>query len=361
MSRVIALDTEWYYDSQINVGDLGAWNYFRRSDCYMVSVSDGADHWAGHPRDFRWESLEGATLVAHNAGFDEEGYLALVEAGKAPRVAYAAWHCTADLSAYVCQRRSLADAVFAAFGETVSKDMRKYMRGKHWVDVVRNPDPDENGVSAADRLLQYARDDAMHCWRLWEKWSPMWPDWERELSLITRLQGRAGVTICVERLERDIKLLERLIICCIDRLPWVEAGAKPASPIAIAQACRDAGIPPPPVKARDAIAAEKWEEEYGSATPWLHALKSMRKAKKMLASLQTMRDRLRPDGTLPFSLKYFGAHTGRWSGESGLNFQNFNRDSMLLHEDISGLGLVATPETLASLRAQLSKNPDCLA
>ena len=36
-----------------------------------------------------------------------------------------------------------------------------------------------------------------------------------------------------------------------------------------------------------------------------------------------------PDGSLPFSLKYFGAiATGRWSGDAGLNLQNFNREPL---------------------------------
>ena len=49
----------------------------------------------------------------------------------------------------------------------------------------------------------------------------------------------------------------------------------------------------------------------------------------MLRVLETMRDRCRPDGSLPFSLKYFGAiATGRWSGDAGLNLQNFNREPL---------------------------------
>jgi DNA polymerase len=42
--------------------------------------------------------------------------------------------------------------------------------------------------------------------------------------------------------------------------------------------------------------------------------------------MEAMRERCRADGSLPFSLKYFGAiATGRWSGDAGLNLQNFNR------------------------------------
>ena len=351
MERIVALDTELYYDKEVSVKPLGTWKYARhpKADCYMVSVSDGTDHWAGHPRDFNFASLEGATLLSHNAGFDEEVYLAQLEKGLWPKINYKAWHCTADMSAYICNRRSLADAIFYAFGESVSKEMRNYMKGKSWADAQQE--------GKAEQLLQYARDDAMHCWRLWDKWSGQWPEWERELSLLTRRQGRAGVHIHEERLKQGILTLERVVLACIDRLPWVVNGSPAASPKAIAQACRDAGLPPPPIKAHDADAAEAWEDEHGHLTPWLKALKDLRKAKKMLATLKTMQQRRREDGTMGFSLKYFGAHTGRWAGEAGLNFQNFNRMPMFVDTQHR---LIDDPKEFAKHFAVFKDNPDAV-
>jgi DNA polymerase len=65
--------------------------------------------------------------------------------------------------------------------------------------------------------------------------------------------------------------------------------------------------------------------------------------------------RLRPDGTMGFALKYFGAHTGRWAGEAGLNFQNFNRMPMFISPDHK---LVDNPAQASSLYAQFKKEPD---
>ena len=43
-------------------------------------------------------------------------------------------------------------------------------------------------------------------------------------------------------------------------MPWIEAGRPPTSPKAIAEKCREVGIPAPPVKARDGEEAyEEWE------------------------------------------------------------------------------------------------------
>lgn len=43
-----------------------------------------------------------------------------------------------------------------------------------------------------------------------------------------------------------------------------------------------------------------------------------------------MKRRLREDGTLPFALKYFGAHTGRWSGDAKVNFQNMRKKPVFI-------------------------------
>ena len=45
-------------------------------------------------------------------------------------------------------------------------------------------------------------------------------------------------------------------------------------------------------------------------------------------------------GTLPMPLKYYGAHTGRWSGADGLNPQNFRRGSELRKSIIAPPGWV---------------------
>lgn len=45
-------------------------------------------------------------------------------------------------------------------------------------------------------------------------------------------------------------------------------------------------------------------------------------------------------GTLPMPLKYYGAHTGRWSGADGLNPQNFRRGSELRRSLIAPPGWV---------------------
>ncbi|NBW10122.1 MAG: hypothetical protein EBR82_19050, partial [Caulobacteraceae bacterium] len=45
------------------------------------------------------------------------------------------------------------------------------------------------------------------------------------------------------------------------------------------------------------------------------------------------------DVTLPFSLLYWGAHTGRFAGTGGINFQNFNKEPMFTEHDPLGKGV----------------------
>jgi len=41
-----------------------------------------------------------------------------------------------------------------------------------------------------------------------------------------------------------------------------------------------------------------------------------------------MQNRIRPDGTMAYGMKYMGAHTGRWSGDAKFNVQNLPRNEM---------------------------------
>jgi hypothetical protein len=328
----LGFDYETYYDTKLkyDIQHLGAERYVRdeRFDPYLLSVSDGANSWAGPPKNFNWDSLEDervwgpgntATLTAHNAAFDQTVYNEMVRRGMAPLKRIKAWHCTANLSSYLCNRRALDDACEFLLGITVDKSTRSEANGK-------TSDELKADKLGWDRMLDYGRGDAFRCWTLWDKFGAEWPESERELSRITIDQCLRGVQIDVELLNEYIRVAETLVITCQYALPWTSRGAPPTSPKAMAEECRKCNIPCPPVKSRDGVDAfDAWEAQYSPAHPWIKAVGDWRQVNKLLATLKTFKIRVREDGTMPFGLKYFGAHTGRWSGDSGLNFQNFRK------------------------------------
>lgn len=59
-------------------------------------------------------------------------------------------------------------------------------------------------------------------------------------------------------------------------------------------------------------------------------------------------------GTLPMPLKYYGAHTGRWSGADGLNPQNFKRESELRRSVIAPPGYVMLVADLKQIELRLN-------
>lgn len=336
--RTVAFDTETFYikptvkDDGYSVSSLGNWRYAHdpRFDCYMLSVYDGEDSWVGHPKEFNWDALNGAQVVSHNRAFDETIYERLVELGIAPRVQPAAWDCSANLTSYLCNRRSLAQSAEHLLGVNVPKGMRDWMNNKTWADAI--------AAGKDKELIEYARGDVIHCWNLWDKFSSQWTPLERGLSNLTIKQCARGVAIDIEKLQRYRACLGMVLFHIEKSLPWVAEGAKVTSPKAIAEECRKCGIPCPPVKSHDGgeEAFIVWEGTYGPKFAWVSNVGQWRSINKVLTTLDTINERLRPDNTIDFSLLYFGGHTGRWSGGgSGLNMQNLRKDPLYIRDDYS--------------------------
>lgn len=337
----ITLDYETYYKKkEYSVKDLGNWRYCHddRFDPYLLSVWDGSEGWVGDPKNFNWDSLNGSTLIAHNAGFERAVTGRLVELGQAPAsVLDQEWHCTANMTSYLCGERALANAVKVLEKRNLDKGVRDEMNGRNWAQAV------EAGL--ADKLAQYALDDSKEAHALWTKYSHLWPQNERDLSELTMRQCSRGVQINVELLEQYRVILQEVIFNLERSLPWTERGAKPTSPKAIAEQCRIVGIPAPPVKTHDEEGFIVWEATYGPKYSWVYAAGQWRSLGKLLSSLDTIKERLRPDNTIDFSLLYFGGHTGRWSGGgSGLNFQNFRKVPIYIKD----MRLVIPPDGLSA-------------
>ena len=171
-------------------------------------------------------------------------------------------------------------------------------------------------------VARYALLDTKATFRLWKEHGHKMPAQEWRISKMTRDMGMRGVPVRMEKLrEAEAKLIEEKRRA-EKLLPWIGGDYPPLSLQAIRDECDKQGIPKPASFAEKNPEGAAWEAEFADRFPWVRGVRDYRKANKHLKAVQTMIARTRPDGRMPYELKYFGATTGRDSGGGGWNCQN---------------------------------------
>jgi len=317
-----ALDFETYYDKHCSIRKLGPLGYFSHYDfdAYMVSVvGDDGYEWVGHPEDFDWSLLEGQIVLSHNASFDETLYLYGVTQKWWPKVEPAEWHCTADMAAACGLPRSLKGATAQAFGIEVEKSTRDNMSGKTWTGMTEE---------FRKEVLEYALKDSELCLKLWQEYSPKWPDFERSISNMNRRVVQRGIPIDLEALKEARETINERLFQAEKSIPW--AGEKPLlSRKAFDEECHKIGIEPPASLAKTDKDAQAWIEKHGRSYAWIESVSNWRRINSIKKKLDSFDYATMPDDRYYGGLMYFGGHTGRFSGSGGnLNLQNLPRDEM---------------------------------
>lgn len=354
---VTSIDFETFYSKDCSIKVQGLWHYLMHPEfeAYLVSVvcEDGRKL-CDHPSKIPWSEFcgEGSVWISHNAAFDAAIYQYLVDTGVAPNVHPEKWHCTADMSAFLGAPRSLKEATATLLDRSLNKDVRDKMKNKKWAEM-----SDE----FRKEVIDYAIDDGVYCLALWQKYNDQWPEWERKLSDHTRLMGWGGVPINKEAAQEAIRGLRTKIWEAEQMLPWVQDDEDSAviSHKKLAEQCAKVGIVPPKSLAMDSEECAEWEDLNGEKYPWVAAMRQWRRCNMLLKKIETMHERIRPDGRMGFALKYFGGHTGRWSGDAGVNLQNLPRGEIF---GVSIRELIKAPEGRTIVTADLSQiEPRCLA
>jgi hypothetical protein len=195
------------------------------------------------------------------------------------------------------------------------------MQSKKWSDV--------EGTEFGREVLEYARQDAKACLGIYEKFSSDMLPAESELSKHTIEMGWRGIQVDQDAVSAGIKALQKVTWESENSLPWIEeTDGVVLSTKAFRRECAKAGIPWPTSLAENSEECALWESQYGGQVPFVGIMRDWRKANSLLAKLKVMQSRIKPDGTMSYGLKYMGAHTGRWSGDSKFNVQNLPRNEM---------------------------------
>lgn len=319
---IVSFDFETFYDAEYSLSKMSVHNYVHdpRFDAYLVSVHDESGPvYIGRPEGFDWTRLDGKIAAAHNMAFDWQVLARLVELGKVPRMPKAAeFICTADMAAWLGVKRDLKTAALHLLGEEVSKATRSAMMGKAASDL--------QGDSA---VLEYAGKDAELCYRLAEKYLPQWPENERCISALNREAGIRGIHMDAALVDAGIAALEPQLQAAMDKIPWVQNGEKPLSPGALRQYGTALGLSVPASLAKDSPDFVAWSEKYAAQYPWVKAVGEYRSINALLCRVQSLRDGIdRRTGVFPFSIKYYGAATGRFSGGGAEGAGKFNCQNM---------------------------------
>jgi DNA polymerase bacteriophage-type len=308
------IDFESYYDRNLSVKQQGALNYLTETDSYLVAIVSDDDEWVGNPLEADWSRFKGARVWAHNMSFDGAYFLA--HDLQLPGVQQ---DCSANLAAWLGAPRSLDKAAAALLpnNSPVSKDVRDALRGRHWRDLSE----EEQEVVRA-----YNLNDARTAHQIVARFAAGWPSDEVELSRHTCAMGWHGIGIDRPKLHRYLARLSEIQATALKQIPWVP-GAANLSLIQARAHCVKVGVEPPSSFDAKSESYLRWELQHGLRVPWIADMRRYRRATLLQARLEAMDRRIWPaTGRLTYSLKYFGSHTGRWSGGEGLNLQNLNKE-----------------------------------
>ncbi|MBO88549.1 MAG: hypothetical protein CMP14_03430 [Rickettsiales bacterium] len=327
--KFAAIDFETYYSKDYSI--MGSTNYqyvnHPEFDAYLVSVYCNEFQYVGHPKDFDWKKLDGYTLIAHNAAFDQRVFERCQELGTIPVKLKPSWECTADMCVYFQYQRNLKGAAKEILGVDMSKEVRENLKGKTWDDLM--------ALDEVKQTLDYALDDAKYTFQIWEKLHEQWPDAEKKLSRATRLMAWEGLPVCLRTVSKGVNRLENELFEAKKALPWygeIDPDTKKEyvvySKKAMAIECRKAGVEPPKSLAQGSEELAQWISEHGDKLTFVAAMQNYNRINMHLKRLRAMEARLTPDDDMSYSLKYFGADaTGRWSGDAGFNVQNMPREA----------------------------------
>jgi len=335
---IITIDFETYYDKDYSLSKMTAEEYINDKRFEVigigVKVDSGEAEWFSGSHEEILEGIEevdwaNSTILCHNTMFD--GAILAWKFGVKPRQ----WLDT------LCMARAVhgVDA-----GGSLKALAERYNIGEKGNEVIAAMGKRRTDFSVDDlrRYGDYCRNDVDLTYHLFEKLEVDFP--ESELTLIDMtLRMFTEPKLCLDSellqerlqdiLDEKSNLLRGLMVgmgCTTEE----EVRSKLSSNPKFAQLIEATGNTPPTKislrTGKDTFALAKSDagfiELQNSPDPFVQQLCAVRLGTKSTIEESRIERFIdigkRNRGRLPVPLKYYGAHTGRWSGQDSVNFQN---------------------------------------
>jgi DNA polymerase len=336
--NVITLDFETYYDTSYSLSRLTTEEYIRSPKFEIlgvgVKVNNDPSKWisGSHEviidqlRQYPWKQ---SMLLCHNTLFDG---------------AILAWNCRITPHKYLdtlCMARALhgvdAGGSLAALAERyeigAKGDEVLHAKGKHRTDFTQEE---------LARLGEYCLNDVELTYKLFYKMGKHIPEQEIHLinltlRMFTHPTLYLDANMLIERLDELKQEKLDLLGSLKDRLNCVdeeEVRKKLASNKQFALVLESLGVKAPMKTSartgKETYALAKNDEDFIKLTehedPFVQRLCAVRLGTKSTIEESRIERFIaiatRNGGRVPIPLKYYGAHTGRWSGYDKVNFQN---------------------------------------
>lgn len=281
----------------------------------MSEDANGIQLFVGRPESFPWwERVNHHIIAIHNASFDERCLLECMKRGIIPNVLDdVEYVCTADMTAYLLCKRSLKDAMKQLFGRDISKAVRSAMDGRHDTDL---------SSEEYRALVEYGGSDALECLELWERFSPEFPEIERQISSQKREATIRGIMVDLEYAKTALKELKSYQSKVILDIPWATqinpktkefyaVGSLPA----LRQAVVDLGVKPPRSFKKDDPGFLEWLNDHDDI-PFIRARQVAVALSMHIARIEGIVNSVDANGCSHPQFLFYGAHTGRDSGKS---------------------------------------------
>lgn len=354
--HIVTLDFETYFSKTYSLKskDLNTSEYVRhpefKAQCVAIKVDDEPVCWA-RDRDVGklLDSVDWANsaLLAHNTAFD--GFILGHHYGHRP--------------AYFLDTLSMARALHSnEIGAGLDEVARHYKLGNKLPNVL---DKTKGVRDIPDDLMQqlgeYCAMDTELCRRIFDSMIEEFPKEELDLiDLTMRMFVQPILRLDIPRIQRELDAAVN------ERQRIIEESGIPLkvlnSPKQFSELLLSLGIVPPvkvsKTTGKDTFAFSKQDEEFLELRS--HPDEKIRKiiearlvARSSIRETRAQRFLTNAVKPLPVGLKYYGAHTGRWSGGNKMNLQNLPRKGELRKSIMAPEGHVIVVVDSAQIEARV--------